>query len=77
MFAVSIHEDNRVLNVYDTDVLVDEGIEIFPITPEEQRLLWERGANGDFRYVDGKIVFDPVLITKSETGAIPTTEFSK
>lgn len=71
MFVVSLHEGNRVLDVYDTEVFLDEGVDVFPITPEEQLQIWHYGETGAFRYVEGKIVFEPKPEIVSK---IPVTE---
>ena len=60
MYVVSKSQDNRIMDLYDTEVYLDEGVEVFPITNEEHKRIWESGCNGDWRYLDGSVVYDPL-----------------
>lgn len=59
MYAVSI-QNSRVLDVYDTAVFVDPGVQVFVISEADFLKISASGANGDWVYSDGAVVYDPL-----------------
>lgn len=66
MYTVSLFEDSRVLDVYDTEVYVDVGVEIFEISNDDFQKINASGRLGDWRYVDGAIVYAPLGDVKDQ-----------
>lgn len=56
MYVISLASDGSIHGVYDTEVYVDEGVETFPITPEEKDLIWKSGNNFLWAYQNGVVV---------------------
>lgn len=62
MFKVSLFENNVVKDVFDTHRHVDQDVELFDITAEEHAMIAASGKHGDFKMVDGHIVYDPFIV---------------
>jgi len=59
MFAISLTTDGYVENVYDTEIYVDEGVELFEITEEQKDAIWKSGDHGCWTFVDGVLIYTP------------------
>ena len=59
MYVVSTTPDGSVLDVFDPDVYLDEGVAVFPITDAEFEMLRQYGDNGRWMLAGGKIVPKP------------------
>lgn len=56
MYKVSLLESSIVLDVFDTDVFIPDGVQLYPITDEEFAQIRDSGDHGLWKLVDGKIV---------------------
>jgi hypothetical protein len=56
MYVISLTENNRVLDVYNPEIYIDEGVVVFPITDEEFQMIFESGNHGIWLYENEKIV---------------------
>ena len=59
MYKVSLFENNVIKDVFDVRRHVDKSVEVFDITEEEKNMIDASGKHGDFKYIDGRIVYEP------------------
>lgn len=52
--------------MFNTELFVDP-VPVYPITQQEYEELATRGANGDFRYMNGSLIYDPIPQDNSAT----------
>jgi hypothetical protein len=71
MYVVSLNTENRIVDVYDTEQLVDEGVETFPISEQDFQQVWASGRNGNWVYQNGVVTHDP--LPEPEPYTPPTT----
>lgn len=67
MFKVLLNNNQRVIDVFDTDRYVENNVSLVEITAEEHAMIAASGFNGDFKMVDGKIVYDPEIKEEGKT----------
>jgi hypothetical protein len=60
MYAVSINSDDRVLDVYNTAVFVDEGISVFEISESNAAAIAKSGVNNAWLYSNGVAEYLPI-----------------
>lgn len=60
MYAISIDSNNRVTCVYDTNVFVDEGVELFEITKQDVIDISKTIDLNDWIYLDSKVIYSPI-----------------
>jgi len=56
MYKVSVMEDGTVMDVYDPDIYMDEGVETFAITDAEFKKISASGNHSIWRLENGVIV---------------------
>jgi hypothetical protein len=62
MYAVSIDSNSRVLNVYNTEVFVDPGVEVFEISEADVSNISKSGVNNDWVYGNNTVTYNPVAV---------------
>jgi hypothetical protein len=77
MYFISLTPENRVLNVYNENVWLDEGVVVYALREEDFQAIWASGKNGDWVYNNDaqRIVYDPepipVKSANAPSGEIP------
>lgn len=77
MYFISLTSDNRVLNIYNENVWLDEGVVVYALREEDFQSIWASGKNGDWVYnqVTQRVIYDPVPIpvkpATAPSGEIP------
>lgn len=62
MYAVSIDSNSRVLNVYNTDIFVDLGVEVFEISESDVSRISNSGVNNDWVYGNNTVTYNPIPV---------------
>ena len=60
MYVVSLNTEKRIVDVYDTEQLVDDGVETFPLSEQAFQQVWASGRNGDWVYQNGAVSYAPL-----------------
>lgn len=64
MYVVSITNENRVLDVYNTEVYLDEDVNVFPITNDDFQKAYQSGNHGDWILQGENLVYDPLPLVE-------------
>lgn len=59
MFKVLLNTNQRVVHVFDTRRYVENEESLVEITAEEHAMIATSGKHGDFKMVNGQIIYNP------------------